>query len=686
MNSHQTRQVYAKMDDVIIKTGFKWVPSPPNPMPPPIQMNGGDLFLTPPQLEEKRRLANANKKPAIDEKAVFDNDKAITSGMDYYQTMTPHQCLAVAHHTLVNHRKVQKPSIYTMELNDIVTFLGHGVLYQIDACMTIAETLKSALTTDLYDGDNNKPYTITLTGPTGVGKSQLAKELRTLLRMNQGDYNQLAYAEYRCGQMDKETMDIAIKGIVPTIEMSESHCNARVESLYAKLVKASNHYKQNGDKLLVKESKHFILLFFDEIDKADKYLMKSLNSLLADGTMDSRTGQSQYKVPSDTRLIIIMTANFGAKAIVANRATSKQSVLIKEWTLKEMKERGYEDWDISRLGEIQYCLPPEKEALVVILARKVFDYFTSENEFTKQYGFQPNFLNKELINFIDYIVERCDPYNGIRDAINVVHDILNAFTLKNIEFFKHDVIKFGDVREQLLAERPNICFDKVLEYDAGIHVRDLFNKIGGFDSIFDDDINKTRILRSMENNAPIAFLILAHPSFTYHNVSVLKYMPICDITTKKDSIDDLITKHLERLVLYFRQRGHHLTTEELQRILKGGEVCIPSVSHPTDELDVNSSNESDVVDQMSRIKVVDNDESLVVPQRGTKRKQMGDCSVKKDTLIETSRVCNVCNMTKDMDEFILSNSKTVRQCKSCRKKKNAATQREKRAVDKSANK
>ena len=132
--------------------------------------------------------------------------------------------------------------------------------------------------------DPNKPVASYLfTGPTGVGKTELAKRLAQAMGMKLVRYDM---AEYQ-----------------------ESHT-------VSKLIGSPPGYVGHGDGkagdgLLISslEDKPNCVLLLDEVEKAHPDLMSVMLSLLDEGTITSSTG----KVVSAKNAIIIMTSNLGAK-------------------------------------------------------------------------------------------------------------------------------------------------------------------------------------------------------------------------------------------------------------------------------------------------------------------------------------------------------------------------------------
>ena len=147
------------------------------------------------------------------------------------------------------------------------------------------DTLTDAITVSLAGlKDPQKPVASYLfTGPTGVGKTELAKRLSESMKMKLIRYDM---AEYQ-----------------------ESHT-------VSKLIGSPPGYVGHGDGkagdgLLISnlEDNPNCVLLMDEVEKAHPDLMSVLLSLLDEGTITSSTG----KIVSAKNAIIVMTSNLGAK-------------------------------------------------------------------------------------------------------------------------------------------------------------------------------------------------------------------------------------------------------------------------------------------------------------------------------------------------------------------------------------
>jgi ATP-dependent Clp protease ATP-binding subunit ClpA len=132
--------------------------------------------------------------------------------------------------------------------------------------------------------DPSKPVASYLfTGPTGVGKTELAKRLAQSMSMKLVRYDMAEYQERH-----------TVSKLIGSPPGYVGHGDGKA-----------------GDGLLIShlEDNPNCLLLLDEVEKAHPDLMSVLLSLLDEGTLTSSTG----KIVSAKNAIIIMTSNLGAK-------------------------------------------------------------------------------------------------------------------------------------------------------------------------------------------------------------------------------------------------------------------------------------------------------------------------------------------------------------------------------------
>ena len=165
--------------------------------------------------------------------------------------------------------------------SEVQAFLENTVFGQEHA----VDTVVNAITVSLAGlKDPNKPVASYLfTGPTGVGKTELAKRLAQAMSMKMVRYDMAEYQERH-----------SVAKLIGSPPGYVGHGDGKA-----------------GDGLLIThlEDNPNCILLLDEVEKAHPDIMSVLLSLLDEGTITSSTG----KKVSAKNAIIIMTSNLGAK-------------------------------------------------------------------------------------------------------------------------------------------------------------------------------------------------------------------------------------------------------------------------------------------------------------------------------------------------------------------------------------
>ena len=164
---------------------------------------------------------------------------------------------------------------------EVKAFLDNTVFGQQDAI----EKVSNAITVSLAGlKDPNKPVASYLfTGPTGVGKTELAKRLSQAMGMTMVRYDMAEYQERH-----------SVAKLIGSPPGYVGHGDGKA-----------------GDGLLItnlEDSPNCVLLL-DEVEKAHPDIMSVLLSLLDEGVITSSTG----KKVSAKNAVIILTSNLGAK-------------------------------------------------------------------------------------------------------------------------------------------------------------------------------------------------------------------------------------------------------------------------------------------------------------------------------------------------------------------------------------
>lgn len=167
------------------------------------------------------------------------------------------------------------------KIEDGETFIKKRVKGQDHSVQHIMDIVKRAITGVGSSKRNSRPRGVVfLAGPTGVGKTELAKTLTSLLF---GDEN--AYIRFDMSEFSAEHSDQRLLGAPPGYV----------------------GYDVGGELTNAVREKPFSVLLFDEIEKAHPRILDKFLQILDDGVLTSGRGDKVYF--SET--LIIFTSNLG---------------------------------------------------------------------------------------------------------------------------------------------------------------------------------------------------------------------------------------------------------------------------------------------------------------------------------------------------------------------------------------
>ena len=209
--------------------------------------------------------------------------------------------------------------------------IGHQ--YAVDKIINAIRRSKSGLR------DGNRPTASFLfAGPTGVGKTELAKALTEYLFCSENKLIRIDMSEY----MEKHSVSKLI-GAPPG---------------YA-------GYDDSSNNLCEKVRRNpYSLILFDEIEKADIEVLNIMLQILDDGIL---TDSSMRKV-SFRNCIIIMTSNIGAAELSTKSAlgfAESETASKDDYVMSKIRARFTPEF-INRIDEIIFFHRLEKEALMEI--------------------------------------------------------------------------------------------------------------------------------------------------------------------------------------------------------------------------------------------------------------------------------------------------------------------------------
>lgn len=224
-------------------------------------------------------------------------------------------------------------------------------------------------------GDSSKPIASFLfTGPTGVGKTELAKELASCLKMNFVRFDMSEYAD----------------------EYSARNLTGGQAGLEG--------YKEGGllTNAIIKNPLSIVLL--DEIEKADKVVLNTFLQVLDYGTLtDTKGNKADF-----TNTIIIMTSNLGASEQngigFGNNTLYKGSAVINYLT-PELRNRIDKILEFNKLTKEMVTHITEKflKDLSNQLSKKRFGLHITEEakNALNDIGFDPNMGARSVLRAIN---------------------------------------------------------------------------------------------------------------------------------------------------------------------------------------------------------------------------------------------------------------------------------------------
>src|SRR5215218_943129 len=241
--------------------------------------------------------------------------------------------------------------------------------------------------------DPNRPSgSFVFLGPTGVGKTELARTLAEYLFGNQDAMIRLDMSEY----MERHTVSRLV-GSPPGYV----------------------GYDEGGQLTEQVRRRPYSVVLFDEIEKAHPDVFNTMLQILDDG----RLTDAQGRTVNFENTVIIMTSNVGSQHLVSDRQfgfTAKEGVDFRETErrAREALERSFRPEFLNRVDEIIVFQPLSREdvlEIVDIMLRRLNKHLESQRvsievtpdarEFLAEEGYDPKFGARPLARAIRRYIE-----------------------------------------------------------------------------------------------------------------------------------------------------------------------------------------------------------------------------------------------------------------------------------------
>ncbi|MGE5614805.1 MAG: ATP-dependent chaperone ClpB [Bacillota bacterium] len=246
-------------------------------------------------------------------------------------------------------------------------------------------------------------------GPTGVGKTELAKALSAALFDSEENMVRIDMSEYQ-----------------------EKHTVARLIGAPPGYV----GYEEGGQLTEAVRRKPYCVILFDEIEKAHPEVFNVLLQLLDDG----RLTDSQGRTVNFKDTVVIMTSNIGSRFLLEELSAGGDiDDELKEAVMRELR-RSFRPEFLNRIDEIVMFKPLGKEEIVRIIDLALEDIgkrladrrielevtdaaksHIADTAYTPEYGARPvkRFLQKELETELGKLIVKGDVSEDSRVLVDV---------------------------------------------------------------------------------------------------------------------------------------------------------------------------------------------------------------------------------------------------------------------------
>lgn len=281
------------------------------------------------------------------------------------------------------------------KVRKISEILGKRVKGQDSAIAKVREVViraKTGLSGLQHSKSKSKPKGVLFfAGPTGVGKTELAKTLAEFLFNDESACIRFDMSEYNHEHSDQKLIG-APPGYVG--------------------------YEAGGQLTNLIKERPFCVLLFDEIEKAHPKILDKFLQILEDGRLTDSKGETVYF----SECIIVFTSNIGANKVSSNMGYEE----IQKTIFEAIKDK-FEN-EINRpelLGRIGYSNIVTFNFIKDTNIQKAIA--SSKINPIIEYLKESKHINLEFINkdeFLEYVLSKTDATKGGRDILNKLEDIL----------------------------------------------------------------------------------------------------------------------------------------------------------------------------------------------------------------------------------------------------------------------
>jgi ATP-dependent Clp protease ATP-binding subunit ClpC len=285
-----------------------------NQLPPEMYLNNSDvaiLTLPKPNRFERKKFINTVRAKLNN---IIDITESLETFIDYTEGWTlkeishfvryvsnqkmPEEFKATINNYLYGNSVSPWQELNYEKVKNLESYLNQRVIGQNEVAAKVSNVIVKAslgLSGITFSEVQTKPKgTLFFVGPTGVGKTELAKALTKFLFGDESNLIRFDMSEYSSENADQKLIG-APPGYVG--------------------------YDAGGQLTNAIKEKPFSVVLFDEIEKANPKIFDKFLQILEDGRLTDNTG----KTVSFSETIIIFTSNIGAASVDSNQSREKIS-------------------------------------------------------------------------------------------------------------------------------------------------------------------------------------------------------------------------------------------------------------------------------------------------------------------------------------------------------------------------